>query len=149
MHPFKLVGLGGAFDHLHEGHKQLLQMAFRLGDQVAIGLSSEKLLQNKSYKEKIQSYEERSSHLKQYIEDTLHRNPQEYQILKLDDPFGPAITVDALEAHVSSEETYKGALMINELRIKNGLNPLVLVIIPLIMGNDGQKMSSTTIRASL
>lgn len=149
MHPFKLVGLGGAFDHLHDGHKQLLQMAFRLGDQVAIGLSSEKLLQNKSYKEKLQSYEERTAQLRKYIEEKLQRKPHEYQILQLDDPFGPAITVDALEAHVSSEETYKGALMINELRIKNGLKPLVLVIIPLLVGADGQKLSSTAIRASI
>lgn len=147
--PFDLVGLGGCFDHLHVGHHRLLEMAFRLGKNVAIGLSTEELLKNKAYKDKIQSYEVRKKNLIQYIESNLGVTSEFIQIIPLNDPFGPAITNANLEAHISSVETHQGALMINDLRIKNGLKPLVLVIIPLELGIDGKKLSSTDIRKQI
>ena len=48
--PFKIVGLGGIFDHLHLGHQVLLQTAFKLGKHVAIGLSTENLLKGKQFR---------------------------------------------------------------------------------------------------
>ncbi len=74
---------------------------------------------------------------------------EDYTIIPLDDPFGPAIKVAELQAHVSSAETFQGAMMINDLRIQNGLNPLVFIIIPLVLNESGEKVSSTEIRANL
>jgi pantetheine-phosphate adenylyltransferase len=145
--PFKVVGLGGSFDHLHPGHHVLIQTAFKLGKHVAIGLSTENLLNGKQFRDKIQPYKVREDNLRKYIESTLHVPKQNYTIIPLDDPFGPAITNPDLDAHVSSQETYLGSLKINELRIKNGLNPLTIVIIPLVLDSKGEKFSSTTIRA--
>ena len=63
---YDLIGLGGAFDHLHIGHKTLLETAFKLGNKVAIGLSTDALLENKSYRDLIQSYEERGSRVTEF-----------------------------------------------------------------------------------
>jgi pantetheine-phosphate adenylyltransferase len=146
---YKLVGLGGCFDHLHGGHKELLRTAFKLGQKVAIGLTTEELQQTKECKTAIESYKVREQNLRNYIENQLGINNEYCSVIPLKDPFGPAITEAELEAHVSSVETYQGALMINEKRIQNGLKPLVLIIIPLVLNDAGKKISSTELRKRL
>jgi pantetheine-phosphate adenylyltransferase len=147
--PYKLVGLGGCFDRIHEGHFRLLETAFKLGEHVAIGLSTENLLKDKAFREKIQPYSVRKKQLTEYIKSTLQISPDRFSIIQLTDPFGPAITEPNLEAHVSSVETHFGALKINEYRVKNGLKPLVLVIIPMVNDASGNKISSSTIREKI
>jgi pantetheine-phosphate adenylyltransferase len=146
---YKLVGLGGSFDHLHDGHKELLRTAFRIGKHVAIALTTSNLLKSKVCKENLEEFEVREKNLRNFIENDLKIDEDDYSIIPLNDPFGPAITNKDLEAHISSVETHAIALKINELRIKNGLNPMVLIIIPLIKNKDGKKLSSTDIRLSL
>ena len=146
---FEIVGLGGTYDYLHQGHKELLRNAFKIGKHVAIALTDKELQKTKINAEKIQSYEIRKQNLQMFIENTLNEKPENYTIIKLEDPFGPAITDRNLEAHVSSMENYPVAMKINEKRIENGLKPLVLVIIPLVKDESGKKLSSSTIRANL
>ena len=143
---YDLIGLGGTFDQFHLGHADLIKTAFRYGKHVAIGLTSKKLLDNKILKDKIQSYAQREKNLKQFIHNEIGVSDQYYSIIPLYDPFGPAITDKNLQAHVSSMETYKIAIKINEIRIKNGLPPLVLIIIPIILNRSGNKYSSSEIR---
>ena len=143
---YDLIGLGGTFDQFHLGHADLIKTAFRYGKHVAIGLTTEKLLDNKILKDKIQSYSQREENLKQYIHNEIGISEQDYSIIPLNDPFGPAIIDKNLQAHVSSMETYKFAIKINEIRIKKGLQPLVLIIIPIILNKFGNKYSSSEIR---
>ena len=143
---FDLVGLGGCFDHLHQGHKKLLSTAFRMGQHVAIALTTEALQQNKAFRSRIQAYNIRKKGLEDYISTELKRPPEDFSIIPLNDPFGPAITDPRLQAHVSSMETYRIALKINEIRIANHLNPLTIIIIPLLRNEEGQKISSSHFR---
>ena len=143
---YDLIGLGGTFDQFHLGHAELIRTAFKFGKNVAIGLTTERLLENKLLKDKIQSYTQRKENLKQFIHNEIGVSEQFYSIIPLNDPFGPAITDKNLQAHVSSMETYKIAIKINEIRIKNGLQPLVLIIIPIILNKFGSKYSSSEIR---
>ncbi len=146
---FDYVGLGGSFDHLHAGHHELLKMAFKLGNFIAIGLSTETLLANKDNFQLIESYEKRKMNLENYILKTLEIKKSFYRIIPLNDPFAEAITNIALQAHVSSVESYKNALKINEMRQIKGLKPLILIIIPLLLDNKGEKISSSSIRKNL
>jgi cytidyltransferase-like protein len=146
---FELAGLGGTFDHLHDGHKLLISTAFRIAKKVAIALTNEELLKNKAEKELIESYETRKQNLENFIIEELGQFKDSFEIIPLSDPFGPAITSEDLEIHVSSDETIEMSKKINEYRIKNGLKPLVLVAIPIVTDIKDKKISSTDIRTSL
>jgi pantetheine-phosphate adenylyltransferase len=147
--PFNKVCLGGTFDHLHQGHKELLKMAFKMGIHVSIGLTKDSLLINKKYSEKIQTYEKRKKNLEFFIEKCLRQTFDFYTIIPLNDPLGPVISETDIEAIVCSHETYRGCIKINEIRFKLGLTPLVIIIIPLFLNKLGKKLSSTDIRAEL
>ena len=81
-----------------------------------------------------------------FILNQLSRNKTQFEIQPISDPFGPAITEKNLEGLVCSEETYDNALNINEIRQKNGLSKLILIVIPLIFDEKNQKISSTAFR---
>ncbi|MHA1848676.1 MAG: pantetheine-phosphate adenylyltransferase [Promethearchaeota archaeon] len=142
-----IVGLGGTFDHLHEGHEKLLEIAFTLGKRVVIGLTTDNMLENKKYHEYLESFDKRRENLVNYARG-LGRDA-DLEILPLNDPFGPAISDPRLEVHVSSEETFDVSRQINKLREKNGLDPLILVMVPLVKNDHGQRFSSTSIRKEI
>lgn len=146
---FNLCGLGGTFDHLHEGHKLLLKTAFKLGKQVAIGLASDELLKQKEFSQKLESYDIRLKHIMDYIKSLDPEYPERCIIIPLKDPLGPAITNPDIEIHVSSEETIETALKINAERERRGLKKMILVVIPIIRDNNGNKISSTEIRKEM
>ena len=146
---YELIRLGGTFDQFHLGHADRIKTAFNYGKHVAFGLTTEKLLGNKKLKDKIQSYSKREKNLKQFIHNELGISEQYYSIIPLNDPFGPTITDKNLQAHVSSMETYKIAIKINEIRIQKGLQPLILIIIPIILNKFGKKFSSSELRKNL
>jgi len=147
--PFKLIGLGGTFDHLHEGHRLLLSTAAKLGDHIALALTTEALLKNKKYHDLLESYETREKNVCNFLETEVGLSAKDYTIIPLSDPYGPAITDPTLEAHISSVETHEVALKINEMRIEKGLPPMILIIIPIIFNSAGIKMSSTDIRSKI
>jgi pantetheine-phosphate adenylyltransferase len=139
--------MGGTFDHLHEGHKFLIKTALSISNKVVIGLTGEGLLVNKKFASKLQSYEERERILKLYIFEL--SDPSRVEIVKLDNPFGPPIHEADYEGIIVSQETYKAALKINELREENGFQPMIIIVIPLIKDQNNEKISSTSIRAGI
>jgi len=50
---------------------------------------------------------------------------------------------------VISQETYDNALKLNENRMKKGLKPLVLIVIPILKDEENKKISSTSIREKI
>ena len=147
--PFNLIGLGGTFDHLHDGHRLLLSTAAKLGDHIALALTTEALLKNKKHHDLLESYENREKNVCQYLETEVGLSSNDYTIIPLSDPYGPAITDPKLEAHVSSIETHEVAIKINEMRVEKGLPPMILIIIPIVFDSAGVKMSSTDIRSTI
>ena len=144
---YSLVGLGGTFDRLHKGHEALFQKAFEIGVQVLIGITSDEMLVEKEKHKEIQSYAQRVENLKNYLKsnDLLKRS----KIIKLEDPYGPAITRKEMEAIIVTEETRPNAKKINEIRRKNKLPPLAIVIVARILAADGLPISSSRIRAGI
>jgi pantetheine-phosphate adenylyltransferase len=142
-----IVGTGGTFDHLHEGHLKLLEVAFNVGKKVIIGLTTDVLLQQKKFKEFIEPYEIRESGLKDYA-SSIGRE-EDLVIIPLHDPFGPAITEPNINIHISSEETFEVAREINDIRRENNLQPMILLMIPMEITDDGSRYSSTKIREKM
>jgi pantetheine-phosphate adenylyltransferase len=139
--------MGGTFDHLHEGHKYLIKTALSISNKVVIGLTLETLHENKKFSSKIEDYVTREKHLRDFIASIT--DPERVEIVPLSDHFGPPIYEPEYEAIIVSEETYKGALKINQIRAEKGFLPLIIIIIPMIKDSSNQVISSTSIRASL
>lgn len=146
MAKYRKVVVGGTFDRLHLGHKALLRRAFEVGRFVYIGLTSDEMVKNKPYAERILPYSHRLNDLLKFLDVNGYQN---YRIIKIHNALGFAVEFRELEAIVVSEETYKGALLINRIREEHGLKPLAIERIPLIRSGIGEKISSSLIRAGL
>lgn len=146
---FNKVCLGGTFDHLHKGHQNLLRTAFRMGNHISIGLTIDSLIKHKKHHSKIQSYKDRKRNLEIFIKNELLQSENSFIIDPLNDPFGTTISDPRLNAIVCSQETYRVCIKINEIRIRKGLKPIIIIIIPLTLNSSGKKLSSSDIRAGL
>ena len=146
MKKYRKVVVGGTFDRLHLGHKALLRKAFEVGKYIYIGLTSDEIIKNKPYAERILPYELRLRDLLKFFEINGYKN---YRIIKIYSAIGFADRIKSLDAIVVSEETYKGALLVNRAREEKGLKPLDIVVIKLVKSKLGDKISSSLIRAGL
>jgi pantetheine-phosphate adenylyltransferase len=144
--PYRKVVVGGTFDRLHLGHKALLRKAFEVGKYVYVGLTSDEMVREKPYAERILPYELRLRDLLKFFAVNGFKN---YRVIKIHTAIGFADRLRELEAIVVSEETYKGALIVNRAREERGLPPLDIVTIGLIKSRIGPKISSSLIRAGL
>ena len=143
---YRKVVVGGTFDRLHLGHKALLRKAFKIGEYIYVGLTSDEMIRSKPYAEKILPYRLRLRDLIKFFEVNGYSN---YRVIKIHTSIGFAGSMKSLEAIVVSEETYKGALVVNRARQENGLRPLDIVTIGLVKSSIGSKISSSLIRAGL
>ena len=132
---YNKVAVGGTFDHFHKGHKALLNRAFESGYKVIVGLTSDSYSVNKS-----QEYNIRKSSLEKYLKG------KNYEIFKLEDPYGPAISDKEIDDIVVSSETKEKALEINFYRQNHGLDSLEIIVVPLVKADNGKRISSTGIR---
>ena len=142
---FNLVATGGTFDCIHQGHLKLLFETFRVGQNAIIGLTSDDFI--KKFKSEFNirhNYEKRLENLKQTIFNNFE-NPS-YEIVKLEDYFGPVISSVKIEAIVVSEETYIKTPELNRIRVSKNLKPLKVVVIKMVNSKDGRPLSSTRIR---
>ena len=139
--------MGGTFDHLHEGHKSLIKTALSISNNIVIGLTTEKLLKNKKAASKLENYETRKRNLEDFIKTIA--DITRVQIIELNDIYGPPINEPDYDGIVVSQETYKVAVKINEIRESNGFKPLIIIVISIIKDENNQKISSTSIREKL
>ncbi len=135
--------MGGTFDYIHLGHKSLLEIAFSTSNQVIIGLTSDQRANLGRVNEVLHTYEERYTNLDVFLTKTFS---EKYTIVKLNDVWGPGIFDKDLEAIVVSEETKDVAIELNKNRKLKNLGELEVITVPLILAQDGKKISSTRIR---
>ncbi len=135
----KKVCVGGTFDHLHQGHKALLNKAFEFS-HILVGLTSDKYCKNK---EDVRPYKKRYKELFRYITSNYSYN---FEIIKIDDIYGFSTEIDDLDSIIVTEETKKNAQKINKKRIQKNMNPLNIIEIPLVKNKRGEKISSTNLR---
>ena len=145
MESFDLVAMGGTFDVIHNGHMALLKKSFSISSKVIIGLSSDQLAVKRG-KSLDNDYSKRLSSLESAIEKNFPNSS--YEISKLENDFGPAVVEGSVKALIVSEETSAKGLHLNELRAERNLSPVEIVVVPMILAEDGKAISSTRIKNS-
>ena len=145
MQLFDLVAMGGTFDAIHSGHMALLNKAFSISSKVIIGLTSDQLATKKG-KNLVNDYSKRLSLLKSVIEKNFPNIS--YEISKLENDFGPAVIEGSVKALVVSEETSNKGLLLNDLRAEKNLPPVKIVVVPMVLAEDGKVISTTRIKNS-
>lgn len=143
MKKFDLVAMGGTFDIIHKGHLKLLSSAFSLSSRVIIGLTSDELALKKGKKPR-NAFEKRSETLdetiKKYFPDS------SFEISKLDNDFGPAVLEKEVQALIVSDETSNQGEILNNLRKQRELPPVEVVVVPMVLAKDGNRISTTRIK---
>ena len=144
MKKFNLVAMGGTFDVIHRGHLTLLSEAFSSSSKVIIGLTSDELASKKGKKLK-NSFKQRFSNLEKSI---ITNFPDScFEISKLDNDFGPAVLEKEVQALIVSDETSKQGDILNNLRKQKNLPSVEVIIVPMVLAKDGERISTTRIKS--
>jgi pantetheine-phosphate adenylyltransferase len=144
------VIMGGTFDYLHEGHKALLEAAMSMGSFVRVGITTEEfaksLRRSDAHVHLMQPLETRKQILEEYL---ISRKCEKFEIIVINDRYGFALNSPDAEGIVVTEETYPTAVDINKLRTMNGLDQLLILVIPFVFDDEGIIISSRRIRQQL
>ena len=143
MKKFELVAMGGTFDVIHKGHITLLSEAFSISAKVIIGLTSDELALRKE-KDLQNDYNKRLETLVKTIETKFPN--MEFEISKLDNDFGPAVLEKEVQALVVSGETSDQGEILNQLRKQKNLSLVEVVVVPMVLAQDGIRISTTRIK---
>ena len=135
---FHHVVCGGTFDHLHFGHKKLLETCLSLGERVTVGITNGALSRHKAYNFSLQSYAIRAKNVAQFNTSLT--------LYKLRDIYGPTLTDATIDAICVTKDTYSGAKSINKKRKQLGIAALPIITVPFVLDEMGDKISSEHIR---
>lgn len=133
--------VAGTFNRFHMGHEKLIDAAFANGDDVVIGLMSDKYVD--AHKMKTVPFDVRKEMIERYIERMEYKNI--YTINELSDHLGDSLTNKEYTHIVVSPETVRNAENINSERIKNGLKGMEIKMIPHELDESGQIINSSRI----
>jgi len=137
------VMVGGTFDPLHDGHRQLLSRSFELAGPdgyVVIGLTTDSFASKKMHP--IHPFAARKADLEEFIAKKQFTTLCEIE--PLSDRYGSATDAD-FDAIVVSEETLPVAVEINKLRSGKKKRKVDIHQITCVLADDGRWISSTRI----
>ncbi|KAL0058566.1 hypothetical protein AAF712_014758 [Marasmius tenuissimus] len=155
---YAVTALGGTFDHLHSGHKILLSMAaFVTSRRIIVGVTHSSLLVRKTHASLIESLDIRIENVRRFLKRSAP-HLEVYDIVPIEDVYGPTAWDTEVEALVVSKETLRGADEIAKLRASKSLSQLDTLVVDVISYTSSNlddsdqewlrntKMSSTAIR---
>ncbi|KAI4501903.1 hypothetical protein M0802_003238 [Mischocyttarus mexicanus] len=143
----KSVVLGGTFDRLHNGHKIFLSEAVLYSkEKLTVGVTDTNMLTGKVLWELIEPCSKRISKVKEFLEEV---DPLiSYDIVPINDMYGPTKDDPTMEMLVVSEETKRGGDKVNSLRLQNNLNELVIHEVKLLFDEDHREHEESKISSS-
>lgn len=141
---YNKVAVGGTFDLLHKGHVALIRKALTVGKCVIIGLTSDAMLQAYPKNHFVEPFEARRQKLIDFLAEI--KVLEKTQVIPLNDPYGPVIDDEDVEALVASYETFYRSEEINAFRRAKGFQPLVIIIVDAVLAEDEEPISTTRIR---
>jgi len=140
---YRNVWTGGTFDHLHQGHRDLLDKGFEVSEFVTIGITTNDLVKDKKYSEFIQSLDERKRTVSEYLD--LRYGKERYGFVINDSIYTKAVLDPELEANIICFKTEHHGRNINRMRAEKGIAPLELVMAP----SSATNSSSSEIRKEM
>ena len=149
---FNLIALGGTFDHLHRGHRFILEQAFQRGEKVVIGMMSDEYVQRKfeirnskfEINFQIQNFKTRKKELEGFLGEKGWL--QRAEIVKIENVYGGLDENKDIEAILVTKMTREGAEKINRERRRQGIRELEVVEVPMGLAEDGSPITSTRVR---
>ena len=145
MKKYDIVAMGGTFDLIHKGHLKLLSEAFSISTKVIIGLTSDELALKKG-KQPLNKFEKRLDTLKKIIDKNFPNHS--FEISKLNNDFGPAVLEKSVQALIVSDETSNQGEVLNNLRKSKNMSLVDVVVVPMILAQDGKRISTTRIKSN-
>lgn len=133
------TGIGGTFNVLHRGHMALFERAFALSNEILVGMVSDRMALGT--RKIVKPFAER----RRILENYLLTFGKPFEIVPIDDRFGPAISSEELEYLIVSEESNRTAYELNERRKGRGLPPLKIEVVPTVLAEDFRPIRSSRI----
>ena len=145
MKKYSLVATGGTFDVIHRGHLTLLSTSFEISDSVIIGLTGDDLAKRRG-KKNLNNYQKRLENLNTILSKEFPHSS--FVISKLENDFGPAVLERDVGALVVSDETHSQGNVLNKLRAERNMPSVDIVVVPMFLAKDGDRISTTRIKNS-
>ncbi len=136
--------LGGTFDRFHMGHKALLDAAFSITETVTIGIATPELYKSKYLSHVTEDYQARVTAVKNYL--TKSNVSGRAELIPIDDIYGNTLSDTKIEAIFATEDNLKNVKAINSKRVELGLSTLQIEIVPFVLSDDSEVLSSERIR---
>ncbi|KAG7188212.1 hypothetical protein KM043_016082 [Ampulex compressa] len=144
---YKNVVLGGTFDRLHSGHKIFLSEAvMRCTQKLCVGVTDSNMLSGKLLWELIEPCSQRMLNIKEFLEDV--DSSLIYDVVAIDDMYGPTKHDPTFNMIVVSEETKRGADKVNELRLQKNLSKLDIHVVKLMKDEQHREHEESKISSS-
>ncbi len=139
---FNRIVVGGTFNTMHRGHAKLLETAANIGDSLVIGLTTDEFA-TRFKPVKVPSFEKRRKRVEEFVKAF----GKPYEVIGINDSYGIATIDPKIDCIVVSEETLLRAEEINIIRFKKNLPKLNIVVVPLVLADDGKPLSSERIHS--
>ncbi len=133
------TAVGGTFNVLHRGHRALLDKAFDVGDEVAIGVMSDAYALD--HKKKSVPLAQRLALIEAYAS----AKGKPYTVGVIDEPQGTLLTDPSIGSLVVGPEALADAERFSKERAAAGLSPLKLYRVAFALADDCTPISSTRV----
>ncbi len=140
------VAVAGTFGPIHDGHRNLFEHALQYGDEgVLVAVTSQEMATSSRTRE-VPPLEDRKAAVREAV-DALNEWDRPVEVRTLHDEHGIASADPSIDALVTSPETAGELADINENRRANDLEPIEGILVPYVLADDGERVSSTRVVA--